>query len=180
MASTDLRFVSSQVAERKHFNRFTHGVRESSVLLKKEPAFLSVSGLLISDSAMFPLPLSKIVSLYTVLLTSGLRKTPRKFPIKHQPHRSGVARLHPQRGDAISRWMLSRKRYQKRRNAFLLLTLSGAIRPADVELPYCRERRLAKPSNAGTDAVPEAEPSLWSMDIRELVFRKARRPLSAA
>jgi hypothetical protein len=80
----------------------------------------------------------------------------------------------------MSRWLLYRKHYQQRRNAFLLLTLSGAIRPADVEVPYCRERRLAKPSNVVVDPVPKPQQSIWCMDIRELVFRKACRPISAA
>ena len=77
----------------------------------------------------------------------------------------------------MSRWMQRRRRYEKKRNAFLLLTLSGAVRSADVEIPYSRERRFAKPSNVGGHAIPKAEPSIWSMDIRELVFRKVR-PLS--
>jgi hypothetical protein len=33
----------------------------------------------------------------------------------------------------MTRWTRYRQRYQRRRNAFLLLTLSGAIRQADVE-----------------------------------------------
>jgi hypothetical protein len=47
----------------------------------------------------------------------------------------------------MSRWKQRRKRYEQKRNAFLLLTLSGAVRSADVEVPYCRERRLAKASH---------------------------------
>jgi hypothetical protein len=77
----------------------------------------------------------------------------------------------------MSRWMQGRRRYEKKRNAFLLLTLSGAVRSADVEIPYSRERRFAKQSNFASNPVPSAEPSIWSMDIRELVFRKAYRPL---
>jgi len=36
----------------------------------------------------------------------------------------------------VSRWTLYRDRRQRKRNASLLLMLSGAIRSADVELPY--------------------------------------------
>ena len=78
----------------------------------------------------------------------------------------------------MTRWMQRRKRYQQTRNAFVLLTISGVVRLADVEVPYCRERRVAKRSNPVTDPVPNAKPSIWSVDIRELVFGKANRPLS--
>ena len=40
----------------------------------------------------------------------------------------------------MSRWALYRQRYQRRRNAFILFTLSGAIRSADVEIAFFRER----------------------------------------
>ena len=80
----------------------------------------------------------------------------------------------------MTRWMQRRKRYQQTRNAFLLLTISGAVRSADVEVPYCRERRVAMPSSAVKDAVAKAKPSIWSMDLRELIFTKATRPLSFA
>jgi hypothetical protein len=69
--------------------------------------------------------------------------------------------------------MQRRRGYEKKRNAFLLLTLSGAVRSADVEMPYSRERRFAKQSNFASNPVPKAEPSIWCMDIKELVFRKA-------
>src|SRR5688572_33136724 len=84
----------------------------------------------------------------------------------------------PSRGDTMSRWMQRRRHYEKKRNAFLLLTLSGAVRSADVEIPYSRERRVAKQSNFASNPVPSAEPSIWSMDISELVLGKACRPLS--
>ena len=42
--------------------------------------------------------------------------------------------------DHMSRWAQYRERYTRRKNAFLLLTLSGTIRSADAELAYCRER----------------------------------------
>ena len=39
----------------------------------------------------------------------------------------------------MSRWTQYLERYERRRNAFLLLTLSGAIRPAEVEAPCFAE-----------------------------------------
>jgi hypothetical protein len=81
----------------------------------------------------------------------------------------------------MSRWMLYRKRYQRKRNALLLLTLSGSIRPADVEVPYYRERMASEVRGRASsvlDPIPKVERSIWFMDIRELVFRKACRPLS--
>ena len=76
----------------------------------------------------------------------------------------------PQRGDAMTRWMQRRKRYQQTRNAFLLLTISGAVRSADVEVPYFRERRLRKQSggNSGADLEPHVKQSIWFMDLRKL------------
>lgn len=40
---------------------------------------------------------------------------------------------------SMSRWTLDRERGQRKWKALLLLTLSGAIRPADMELRYLRE-----------------------------------------
>lgn len=74
------------------------------------------------------------------------------------------------RGGSMARWTQRRKQYQQRRNAFLLLTLSGAIRSADVEVPYFRERRLRKQSggNSGADLEPHVKQSIWFMDLRKL------------
>jgi hypothetical protein len=71
----------------------------------------------------------------------------------------------------MSRWMLYRQKYQRRRNALLLLTLSGAIRSADVEVSFLRERRFSGPRKGATstaDALPHAGQSIWSMDLRRL------------
>ena len=76
----------------------------------------------------------------------------------------------------MSRWMLYRQRYQRKRNAFLLLTLSGAIRSADVEVSFLRERTCsASPNAAGstTDPLPYSKPSIWSMDVRQLFSKHA-------
>jgi hypothetical protein len=83
----------------------------------------------------------------------------------------------------MSQWTERRKKYQQRRNAFLLLTLSGAIRSADVELPYCRERMMARPAgprHSAGNAIPRGEHSIWTMDLRQLFFKNAYRSMSVA
>jgi hypothetical protein len=89
-------------------------------------------------------------------------------PLGNCADRSDVATVGTIRGDAMSRWMQYRERYQQKRNAFLLLTLSGVIRSADVEVPYFR----------GTMAggLGQAEHSIWSMDLRHLFSKVACRP----
>ena len=78
-------------------------------------------------------------------------------------------------------WTERRRKYQQRRNAFRLLTLSGAIRSADVELSYCRETMIPTQGNrrhsAGNSIAP-GEHSIWTMDIRELFFKNAHRSIS--
>ena len=76
----------------------------------------------------------------------------------------------------MSRWTLYRQRYRQRRNAFLLLTLSGAIRSAEVEVSFLRERRFTGPRKGATstaDALPPAEQTIWSMDLRQLFSKHA-------
>jgi hypothetical protein len=73
----------------------------------------------------------------------------------------------------MSRWTLYRKQHQRRQHAFLLLTLSGAIRPAHVEIPYSRERRFAKGTSPIVDRVETIKPSIWTLDIRELFSKTA-------
>jgi hypothetical protein len=76
----------------------------------------------------------------------------------------------------MSRWTLYRQRYQRKRNAFLLLTLSGAIRSADVEVPFLRERRFKgsqKEALSTTDALADTKQSIWSMDLRQLFSQNA-------
>ena len=78
----------------------------------------------------------------------------------------------------MSRLTLYRERCQGKRNAFLLLTLSGVIRPADVELPAFRDARNAGPV---ANATPQAEPSAWSISFRQFVealFSKRTRLLA--
>ena len=76
----------------------------------------------------------------------------------------------------MSRWTQYLERYERRRNAFLLLTLSGAIRPAEVEAPCFRGRMadgLGRGATSALDPVPQAEQSIWSMDLRQLFSKKA-------
>lgn len=75
----------------------------------------------------------------------------------------------------MSQWTQRRKQYQQRRNAFLLLTLSGAIRSADVEVPYFRERRLRRQAegNSGADLESRVKQSIWLMDLRKLFSHNA-------
>jgi hypothetical protein len=78
----------------------------------------------------------------------------------------------------MSRWTQYRDQYRRRRNAFRLLTMSGAIRSADVEVPYFRERRAGEVGRGGNSVADLAAQSIWSMDLRRLFCSKARRPLS--
>src|SRR5262245_29034045 len=75
------------------------------------------------------------------------------------------------RGDGMSRRAQYRERWERKRNAFLLLTLSGAIRSADVDLPCCfPERMTAEPQTGSTtDQVPERERSIWAMNFRQFL-----------
>jgi hypothetical protein len=70
----------------------------------------------------------------------------------------------------MSRWTEYRNRRQQKRNAFVLLTLSGAIRSADVEIPYLRELRVEKQTTRKLDAVlaPQVKQSICSMDLKDL------------
>ena len=66
----------------------------------------------------------------------------------------------------MSRWTQYRERCQRRRNAFLLLTMSGVIRSADMEVPYFRREMAGGPAS-------RAEQSIWSLDLRNLFSKKA-------
>ena len=81
----------------------------------------------------------------------------------------------------MSRWTRYRQLKQRKRNAFVLLTMSGAIRSADVEVPFLRETRCSGPRrglSSTADGIPQAEhPSIWSMDLRQLFSRNAGRPI---
>lgn len=75
----------------------------------------------------------------------------------------------------MSRWMQYRERYQRKRNAFRLLTMSGAIRSADVEVPYLRETRFKGRRSGGSSTVnpvPQVAQSIWTMDLKQRFFNK--------
>jgi hypothetical protein len=78
----------------------------------------------------------------------------------------------------MSRWTQYRERYRRKRNAFVLLTVSGVIRSADMEVPFLRETRCSG-RGRGLNSSAEAEhPSIWSMDLRQLFSRNVGRPMS--
>ena len=89
---------------------------------------------------------------------------------------SHVAILATIRGDVVPRWMLNRRLYDRKRNALLLLTLSGAIRSADVEVPFLRERRFRGSQKAAgftTHALADTKQSVWSMDLKRFFSQRA-------
>jgi hypothetical protein len=79
----------------------------------------------------------------------------------------------------MSRWTLYRERGQRKWKVLLLLTLSGAIRPADVELRYFGKRTTdahqCEPSLAA-DPKPRAGTSIWSMGLKQLLRAYPKRP----
>lgn len=71
----------------------------------------------------------------------------------------------------MRRWKLYRQRRRRKQKALQLLTLSGTIRPADVEPRYLgRERsvggRYAK--EIAAERVQKEKPSIWKTDVRQL------------
>jgi hypothetical protein len=73
-----------------------------------------------------------------LLLANSLPAAAQTQPSRRSPERLGTRLL----GDSLhilseaflARWRRYRNQYHRKRNAFLLLTLSGAVRPANVEL----------------------------------------------
>ena len=73
-----------------------------------------------------------------LLLVASLPAAAQTKPSRGSPGRLGTRLL----GDSLhilselflARWSRYRHQYQRKRKAFLLLTLSGAVRPANVEL----------------------------------------------
>ena len=80
----------------------------------------------------------------------------------------------------MSGWTQYREQYHRRRKAFLLLMLSGVLRPANAELPQFRESKMNGPESEAA-LVPPAlslpEESRWLRDIRERFFKHTRWPL---
>jgi hypothetical protein len=72
----------------------------------------------------------------------------------------------------MSRWKLQRESRRRKRIALQLLTVTGAIRPADVEIRYRGTDRLLVTWSSDSDlrsseAVANRH-SIWNTDIREL------------
>jgi hypothetical protein len=82
----------------------------------------------------------------------------------------------------MTRWNLKRESRQRKRNALLLLTVAGALRPADVEIRYQGTDRLfvtwSKNSDRRSTETVENRPSIWNTDIRELwkTYRQGSAP----
>ena len=82
----------------------------------------------------------------------------------------------------MSRWKLQRESRRRKRIALQLLTVAGAIRPADVEIRYGGTDRLLVTWSSDSD-VPVSEAvvnrnSIWNTDMRELwkTYRKGSAP----
>ena len=83
----------------------------------------------------------------------------------------------------MSRWALYRERGQRKRKVLLLLTLSGVIRPADVEQRYFGERTTgahqSEPSSTA-DSIPGAGTSQKASAISRIEpdggFMRSRKP----
>ena len=82
----------------------------------------------------------------------------------------------------MSRWKLQRESRRRKRIALQLLTVAGAIRPADVEIRYRGTDRLFVMWSSDSD-VPVSEAvvnrnSIWNTDIRELwkTYRQGSAP----
>lgn len=82
----------------------------------------------------------------------------------------------------MSRWKLQRENRRRKRIALQLLTLTGAVRPADVAIRYQGTDRLLVTWSTDSDPrFPEAvanRPSIWNTDIRELwkTYRQGSAP----
>src|SRR5262245_3343597 len=73
-----------------------------------------------------------------LLLANSLPAAAQTKPSYRSPGRLGTRllgdSLHILSESFLIRWRRYRNHYQRKRNAFLLLTLSGVVRPANVEL----------------------------------------------
>lgn len=82
----------------------------------------------------------------------------------------------------MSRWNLQRESRRRKRNALQLLAVTGAVRPADVEIRYRGTDRLLVTWSSDSDrrfseVVPNRH-SIWNTDIRELwkTYRQGSAP----
>jgi hypothetical protein len=75
----------------------------------------------------------------------------------------------------MSGWTQDREQYHRRLNALLLLMLSGAIRPANAELPKFRESMMQGPaSEAGPGSEASVEPNTLSQPEPSIWFRNLK------
>lgn len=72
----------------------------------------------------------------------------------------------------MSGWQLERERRRRTRHALLLLTINGALRPADVEVRYRGTDRVLGTGSGATDLLVSAavlhHRSLWTTDLRDV------------
>jgi hypothetical protein len=86
----------------------------------------------------------------------------------------------------MSRWKLQRESRRRKRIALQLLTLTGAVRPADVEIRYRGTDRLlvtwSRDSDPQFSEAVANRHSIWNTDIRELwkTYRQGSAPQSPA
>jgi hypothetical protein len=70
------------------------------------------------------------------------------------------------------RWTLRRERRRQKRNALLLLTATGVIRPVNTEIRYRGTDRLIGKWNGDCNLFPseavETRQSIWNTDIKQL------------
>jgi len=82
----------------------------------------------------------------------------------------------------MSRWKLRRESRRRTRKALQLLAVTGAVRPAYVDIRYRGTDRLLGTWSSDSDLrVSEAvanRPSIWNTDIRELwkTYRQGSAP----
>lgn len=82
----------------------------------------------------------------------------------------------------MTRWKLQRERRRQKRNALLLLTVAGAVRPVDMVVRYRGTDRVLGPWSSESDLRASEEvairPSIWTTDIRQLwkMYRQGAVP----
>jgi hypothetical protein len=72
----------------------------------------------------------------------------------------------------MSRWKLQRERRRQKRNALLLLTVAGAVRPIDVVIRYRGNDRVlgtwVRDGDLQSSETVASRHSIWTTDIRQL------------
>jgi hypothetical protein len=76
----------------------------------------------------------------------------------------------------MTSWRCYWVRRQQKRKALSLLSLSGAIRTADIEARYFgAERSVGRPGSAAGRPLEADITSIWGMDLRVLLKQTGRR-----